>query len=205
MHLLGARVLGIALLVLWFGEWLLMKMAPGGFSHRNMGRGFIPKAYNILNTFQTVIVTPLVAILLITRTVSPFETTGVRLEAEWLSRLVETLGVVVYLTAHVVVSAGRLALDTSFQVGGIAPRPDDQFITAGIYSVLRHPMYTAVLCFPLGLALLTQSLVLLALSVVLLGLVLALIPIEEKQLEAAHGDAYAAYREKTKALIPFVY
>ena len=66
-------------------------------------------------------------------------------------------------------------------------------------------MYTAVLCFALGLALLVQSWVLVGLFVALLVAILILLPVEERQLATAYGRAYVPYRQRVRALVPFIY
>lgn len=66
-------------------------------------------------------------------------------------------------------------------------------------------MYTALLCFDLGLFLMTQSGLLLLLFGLLLGVVLLLLPVEENQLGTAYGDQYEKYRKKVRALVPLVY
>jgi protein-S-isoprenylcysteine O-methyltransferase Ste14 len=90
-------------------------------------------------------------------------------------------------------------------MGGVAPRPNDGLVVRGAYRVVRHPMYTALLCFDFGLFLMTQSVVLLLLLAALTVVVLLLLPVEEKQLEAAYGDQYGQYRKRVWALVPLVY
>ena len=59
-------------------------------------------------------------------------------------------------------------------------------------------MYTALLCFDLGLFLMTQSVVFLLLFAVLIVVILLLVPVEEKQLAAAYGKQYAEYQKENQ-------
>ena len=205
MHLLEPRILGIALLVLWVAQWMVMKLAPGGFPRDKFEAGPIPLVYNILAMLIILVVMPVVAILLVTRALAPLEATRFGIEEGRPLALVEVLGIVVLVAGHLLVSWGRLALGTAFRPGGATPRSGDTLVVQGPYRLIRHPMYTALLCLVLGLTLLVQSLVLLALFAALLVMILLLIPIEERQLEDAYGDAYRDYRKTVKALVPLVY
>lgn len=78
-------------------------------------------------------------------------------------------------------------------------------VTGGAYGLVRNPLYTGDFIIVPGLALLTHSVAALLYTPVLLVLFLALSLIEERQLTAAYGDAYRAYRARVpKRLIPFV-
>jgi protein-S-isoprenylcysteine O-methyltransferase Ste14 len=75
-------------------------------------------------------------------------------------------------------------------------------ITSGPYGVTRHPVYTGVIGFFAGLALLWNSgaTLLLAIGVVVPLFVHTLI---EERLFAAHfGEAYADYRRRVPRLVP---
>jgi protein-S-isoprenylcysteine O-methyltransferase Ste14 len=151
------------------------------------------------------IVVPAVAILLATGYVEPILVTQISVPDGWALRVVEGCGVLLYLTGHVLVSWARFSIGRSFQMGGMAPRPDDELMVSGAYALVRHPMYAALVCFNLGLTLLIQSVVVLLLSLAILVAILRLIPIEETKLERAYGEKYIAYRQEVKALIPYVF
>jgi protein-S-isoprenylcysteine O-methyltransferase Ste14 len=51
----------------------------------------------------------------------------------------------------------------------------------------------------------TQSWIFFAEFVIYLLLILLLVPMEENGLRQAYGEHYAAYRQKTKKLIPYIY
>ena len=118
--------------------------------------------------------------------------------------VIECVGLVIYILAHVLATTGRLSLGRNFQLGGLEPRPEAEFIQKGIYRFIRHPMYGSILCLMLGLGLLTQSYIFflgLFLSIVI---IIRLIPLEEKFLETYFGTSYTEYRKSVKAMIPFV-
>jgi protein-S-isoprenylcysteine O-methyltransferase Ste14 len=83
-------------------------------------------------------------------------------------------------------------------------KEDHQMIQSGPYAAVRHPIYSGFLLAMLGSAL--------ALGEVrgLVALPLAFLAwwfksrLEEKFMEQKFGGAYAAYKQRVKALIPFV-
>jgi len=88
----------------------------------------------------------------------------------------------------------------------VLPEPTDksQLTMSGPYRFVRHPMYSAVILAGLGAALshstLWHAAVLIALVVVLM------IKIHrEESLLLSRYDSYANYRERSKALVPFIY
>jgi protein-S-isoprenylcysteine O-methyltransferase Ste14 len=89
--------------------------------------------------------------------------------------------------------------------GEITIKVDHQLIRSGPYRLVRHPIYTAMLGMAAGSALVSGQLH------ALLGLGLMVfaywrkIRLEEANLNQAFGPAYAAYRQKTWALIPGLY
>ena len=78
-------------------------------------------------------------------------------------------------------------------------------MTTGLYQYVRHPMYSAVLAMVLGLTLLVQSLVLFGLFAGLAISIVAMLPVEDAQLERAYRVEYTRYKEQVKALVPFVF
>lgn len=88
----------------------------------------------------------------------------------------------------------------------LAIKEDHELITQGVYSVIRHPIYTSYLCLFFSFTLLMQSLW----GGLLMAVVCAIwfgsrIPLEEAMLEENFGGAYRDYKARTKRLIPFVY
>lgn len=86
------------------------------------------------------------------------------------------------------------------------PKPidDGQLVTAGPYSLVRHPIYTGLILATLGWALLRASVLGLALAAVLLLFFDLKSRREEEWLRAQYKD-YAAYQGRVRKLIPWIY
>ncbi len=82
------------------------------------------------------------------------------------------------------------------------PKTGAPFITSGIYSRVRHPMYLAFLVGSLGLVLIKQS-VLLIVSTILLTLILNIKYRFEDRLLSARWNEAADYQKSVPALFPF--
>lgn len=81
-----------------------------------------------------------------------------------------------------------------------------QLVTSGIYSVVRHPIYTSYLLLFFGHMVFFQSLW----ASLLLAVVCAVwfgtrIKIEESLLLSKFGEDYAQYMRQTKRLVPFLF
>jgi protein-S-isoprenylcysteine O-methyltransferase Ste14 len=112
--------------------------------------------------------------------------------------LLIVLGVVLRLA--VIRSLGR------FFTVDVTIREGHRLKTDGIYRYLRHPSYAASLLSFIGFGLSLNnwwSLLLVTLSVFCAFLVR--IRVEEQVLIGQFGQAYVAYRKKTKALVPFLF
>jgi protein-S-isoprenylcysteine O-methyltransferase Ste14 len=85
-------------------------------------------------------------------------------------------------------------------------REQHKLITTGIYSRLRHPMYTAFWLWALAQALLLPNWIAGLSGLVGFGTLYALrIGPEERMMEAAFGAEWRAYAARTWRIIPFVY
>jgi protein-S-isoprenylcysteine O-methyltransferase Ste14 len=78
-----------------------------------------------------------------------------------------------------------------------------EMCTRGLYAHVRHPRYTGMFCAAVGAALLAGTLRLWAILAVWWVLALVVIRLEERELAARFGLAYAAYRKKVPAFLPF--
>lgn len=107
-----------------------------------------------------------------------------------------TLGVMVAVAAFTVMPS------RSFSV---MPEPTSkcELVTHGIYRHIRHPMYLAVLLCGLAACLAYASALKWGLLALLAGVLIAKIRREERLL-LARFEGYAAYRLRTKALIPYL-
>jgi len=139
------------------------------------------------------------------------------------------LGLAIKLLADLLGGPGRIVLQSaslgyvgcSLMVGGMALRwaaiatlkdkftvdvaivQDHRIVDTGLYSVVRHPSYLGSLITFVGLGLAWENWLSLVLMIVLrLVATLYRISVEERVLVNHFGDAYQAYRKRTKGLVP---
>jgi len=166
---------------------------------------FLIQLVNGFNLFFLLIVNPLAAILLLTKCLEMIDPARIIIDYPWLIQVWEMAGLVVYVMGYLLMAWALIRLRQNYQIGGSTPRPKDEMVMNGPYRLVRHPMYTAVLCISLGLASLTQSWALFGVFGLYLMFILLLIPLEEDVLLQAYDKQYIHYQQKTKKLIPFVY
>lgn len=82
------------------------------------------------------------------------------------------------------------------------PKAEGQLSTTGLYQYVRHPMYSSVLLFALGIALGSGSLIKYLLGLLLYFLFHAKSVYEEKYLKLKYPD-YEEYAKKIPRFIPF--
>lgn len=105
-----------------------------------------------------------------------------------------TGGVLLLAGVPMLVVAGRA-------VASMYPR--DELATAGIFGLVRHPVYSAWIVFLLpGLALLTASWPLLPTPLVAYAAFKLMIREEDEYLERRFGQAYLDYRSRVREIIP---
>ena len=85
---------------------------------------------------------------------------------------------------------------------GLEIQSDHRLITSGPYSRIRHPMYTAIMMFGVGEALLSANLLLLVLFVSASMLLALRAPVEERMLLKEFGDEYRDYMRRTGRFLP---
>jgi len=108
------------------------------------------------------------------------------------------LGVEIYLLLRVERELGGRRLVGHAELTGTG-----EMCTGGLYAHVRHPRYTGMFCAAVGAALLAGTLRLWAILAVWWVLALVVIRLEERELAARFGPAYAAYRKKVPAFLPF--
>ena len=84
------------------------------------------------------------------------------------------------------------------------PKEGATLVQTGAYRVVRHPIYAGLILGAVGWALLNASLIILLYAVGLFVFFDAKSRREERWLAATFAD-YAAYRQRVRKLIPFVY
>jgi protein-S-isoprenylcysteine O-methyltransferase Ste14 len=81
-------------------------------------------------------------------------------------------------------------------------RPEHHLVTSGPFARLRHPMYTAMVGYATGLALLSANWVFVSLALLTaVGLALRA-PREERMMLETFGDEYRAYMEHAGRFLP---
>ena len=85
-------------------------------------------------------------------------------------------------------------------------REQHQLITQGVYRRIRHPMYTALLLYSIGQALVIPNWVAGPANLIAFTILLTLrLGAEERMMREGFGNEYAAYSARTKRLIPGVW
>jgi len=105
------------------------------------------------------------------------------------------------------ISVGVLALSKN-QLGNFNVRPiikeNCSLITTGIYSYIRHPMYTSVLVSMFGVLLIDMNIFKIIIYAVLLLNILVKMFYEES-LWLCKSQEYLLYTKNTKRLIPYIF
>lgn len=204
MLLFDQRILGVMILSLLGVLVAVKRMATGSILDRPQGN-FLIQLVNSVNLFFLLIVNPLAALLLITRRMEIISPTRLPIDEPWIVLVLEIIGLVLYVVGYLLMARALITLGRNYQLGGSAPRSEDKMIIDGPYKLVRHPMYSAALSISLGLACLTQSGAFVFVFIIYFLLIIPLIPLEEDGLRKAYGEQYAAYRQKAKKLVPFIY
>ena len=83
---------------------------------------------------------------------------------------------------------------------------EQTLIISGPYKYVRHPMYTSLLFYTLGLPLLSSNWLMGLLPFIsFIGVYSIRIPSEEQMMMSVFGKQYQFYMEKTKRIIPFLF
>jgi protein-S-isoprenylcysteine O-methyltransferase Ste14 len=85
-------------------------------------------------------------------------------------------------------------------------REQHRLVTQGVYSRIRHPMYSALMLYSVGQALVIPNWVAGPSNGVAFAILFWLrVHAEEQMMSEAFGDEYAAYAARTKRLVPGVW
>ena len=205
MHVLGQTTTGIVLLCLSGFLVLVKRLATGSLVEFNPRMDVWNLLTNLFNLFFLLVVNPMAALLLVSGQMERLDFTHLgNLSPQWALGL-EVAGLGLSVLGYLLIAWALLCLAGNYQLGGSCPRSQDRLVVAGPYRLVRHPMYTSVLCISLGLALLVQSLAFFAVFCIYLALILRIIPGEEQGLRSAYHAQYLAYQKQAKKLIPLFY
>jgi protein-S-isoprenylcysteine O-methyltransferase Ste14 len=119
------------------------------------------------------------------------------------SPLLQGIGLALFVLGLGLAVWARLYLGRNWGMP-MSQKDDPELVTAGPYRFARHPIYGGLVLAVLGTALAT-NLIGLAVTVVVAANFAYCARVEERNLTTTFPDAYPAYRERTKMLIPFVF
>ncbi len=205
MSALDPRILGVTVLASSAAFVVVKRWTTGCFVKGRPEGGFAIWLAHVFNLFLLMAVNSSVAILLVARKLDALDPTILDPGRIPLHLGFEMAGLLLALVGNGFMCWALVTMRGHFQVMGKPPRPSDRLLQSGAYGMVRHPMYTSVLCLSLGMALLTQSVALFILFCVHAALILSLVAIEEKLLLRAHGEQFAAYKSRVKRLVPLLY
>ena len=81
-------------------------------------------------------------------------------------------------------------------------RDEHRLVTSGPYAYVRHPIYTSMCGYFIGLALVTANWVFIVLVALTFAGLFARVPQEEKMMIDRFGDAYREYARRTGRFVP---
>ena len=101
----------------------------------------------------------------------------------------------------VLISGWYLARNGMKSVFG-TERSEPKVISAGAFSIVRHPIYTGAILFYLGAAIITMSIVSAAFWILIIIFYIFIARYEERILTEEFGEDYLKYKRKTGRLFP---
>ncbi|MCJ7789357.1 MAG: isoprenylcysteine carboxylmethyltransferase family protein [Candidatus Atribacteria bacterium] len=112
----------------------------------------------------------------------------------WLGTLFAFIGVVLWIYSQAVLG--------KYWSPQLQVQNEHKIITSGPYRVIRHPIYTSMFIWVIGLALFTANMVFALLALLtIIGLILR-VPKEEKMMIEQFGDEYKKYMQITGRFFP---
>ena len=86
----------------------------------------------------------------------------------------------------------------------VTVKKDHQLITTGPYALVRHPIYTGLLTAIAGNAIALGEWRGVLATALVFAVLLAKLRLEEQWMRAQFGEAYDAYSQRVRALVPFI-
>jgi len=118
------------------------------------------------------------------------------------SDAIQAIGIVVASVGGLAVFGAQLGMGESWRIGV----PDEErldLVTGGWFSIVRNPIYTAMLVGWAGFALMVPTwLGIAAVPTIAMGLEIQVRSVEEPYLLRTHGDAFRAYATRVGRFIP---
>lgn len=117
--------------------------------------------------------------------------------------VIKIISVIFLILGFLTVSAALISFRQMITPNPV-PLDSAELRTGGIYSYIRHPMYTSVILVFIGFSLFMNAYIMFFSNIVVVIFLIIKINFEESRLLEKFQD-YDAYRKKTKRLIPFIY
>jgi protein-S-isoprenylcysteine O-methyltransferase Ste14 len=89
--------------------------------------------------------------------------------------------------------------------GTVTIKQDHELIRTGPYALVRHPIYTGITLAVFGTAIFDGRIQSVILILVMLSVLIHKMRMEEQFMSEQFGSEYTKYRQKTKALLPFLW
>lgn len=119
------------------------------------------------------------------------------------SNLVGITGLSISIVGAIIACSSRYTLGKKWSLS-VQRKESHQLIQNGIYRIIRHPIYTGLLFLFIGNAIIVGDYRgLIAVAIVFVSLWLKLRK-EERLMTETFGAKYTAYKNRTKALIPYL-
>lgn len=115
--------------------------------------------------------------------------------------VIGTVGAVLCASGLLLMMAALFSLRRVIQIAP-EPRTDGQLVTRGVYSRLRHPIYTAIVIVVVGLFLRKPTVLVAIGAAVVVVFLMVKVRFEEKLLLGRYPE-YAEYRSRTLGIIPW--
>lgn len=118
--------------------------------------------------------------------------------------VIAAAGVVMAILGLVAVLAAQHRMGTSWRVG-VDENERTRLVTEGVFARVRNPIFTAMVLFGIGVALMVPTVVAgLAVVALVTAVHLQVRAVEEPYLIATHGSAYVDYAGRTGRFLPRV-
>jgi protein-S-isoprenylcysteine O-methyltransferase Ste14 len=190
---LACYVVYLALAFVWRTALQIRRTGSSGFKGVRPGAGPAEKAAGAL-----------FAVALVAGFAAPaLALAGVAEPLDALDRTpLHVAGVALFAAGLAATLAAQVAMGASWRIG-VDPGERTELVTSGPFSLVRNPIFAAMLPASLGLTLMVPSAVALAaLAALFVALELQVRIVEEPYLRRTHGEAYALYAARVGRFVP---
>ena len=120
------------------------------------------------------------------------------------SSAIRVLGLLLSFLGFVLMNWSIMVLGKQFSVN-VTIQDDHKLITNGPYKYIRHPRYSGVIVFLIGIPIVYRTWLPLIVDILLIEVLLWRIKDEEKLMHQEFKSDWENYRRKTYSLIPFLF